>query len=79
MLLLCRKVLCAVQDQLASQLPTKPRGAASAPPGRMAAQLRAELEVHKDALRTAQEEVQQLSATLEKANVMIEVCLLEGM
>ena len=71
--LLCYKLLCAVQDQIASQLPSKPRGAASAPPGRMAAQLRAELEVHKDALRTAQEEVQQLSATLEKANTMIEV------
>ena len=76
--LLCRKLLCAVQDQLASQLPAKPRGAASPQPGRMAAQLRAELEVHKDALRTAQEEVQQLSATLEKANIMIEVCCLEG-
>ena len=75
----CRQLLCAVQDQLASQLPPKPKGAASPQPGRMAAQLRAELEVHKDALRTAQEEVQQLSATLEKANVMIEVCWLEGM
>eukprot|EP00891_Asterochloris_glomerata_P000304 jgi/Astpho2/304/Aster-02189 len=61
-----------LKDQLASQLPAKPRGAASPQPGRMAAQLRAELEVHKDALRTAQEEVQQLSATLEKANIMIE-------
>ena len=74
----CRKLLYAMQDQLASQLPSKPKEAASPKPGRMAAQLRAELEVHKDALQTAQEEVQQLSATLEKANIMIEVCYLEG-
>ena len=51
------------------------RAAAPASPEqrRLATRLRAELEVHKEALATAKEEVASLASSLEKANSWIEV------
>lgn len=54
------------------------RATASGSPeqGKLATRLRAELEVHKEALATAKEEVATLASSLEKANSWIEVCSL---
>ncbi len=41
--------------------------------GKLATRLRAELEVHKEALATAKEEAASLASSLEKANSWIEV------
>ena len=51
------------------------RAAAPASPeqGKLATRLRAELEVHKEAMATAKEEVASLASSLEKANSWIEV------
>ena len=54
------------------------RATASGSPeqGKLATRLRAELEVHKEALATAKEEVATLASSLENANSWIEVCSL---
>lgn len=64
------------QDKLqeaSSKAATRPGTAASPEQGKLAARLRAELEVHKEALQAAKEETANLASSLEKANSLIEV------
>ena len=55
--------------------PKKSPAKQTAEPGKLAAQLRAELEVHKEALSSAKDEIQTLSESLGRANSFIEVLL----
>lgn len=71
-------MLAGVQDKLKEACSAASDRAA--PPalleqGKLAARLRAELEVHKEALAAAKQEVACLASSLDKANSMIEVCL----
>ena len=50
---------------------------ASPEQGKLATRLRAQLEVHKEALQAAREETTALASSLEKANSLIEVCALQ--
>ncbi|KAL3148684.1 hypothetical protein ABBQ38_014099 [Trebouxia sp. C0009 RCD-2024] len=64
-----------LQDKLqeaSSKAATRPGTAASPEQGKLAARLRAELEVHKEALQAAKEETANLASSLEKANSLIE-------
>ena len=73
---------CGTQDKLkeaSSRAGDRAAAPASPDQGRLATRLRAELEVHKEALATAKEEVGTLASSLEKANAWIEVSnLLRG-
>ena len=65
-----------MQDKL-KEAADRAAGRATAPAspeqGKLATKLRAELEVHKEALATAKEEAASLASSLEKANLWIEV------
>ncbi len=70
----CLHAAAAVQDKLKEASSTVSAAAPASPEqGKVATRLRAELEVHKEALATAKEEVGSLASSLEKANSWIEV------
>lgn len=65
-----------MQDKLkeaADRAANRATAPASPEQGKLATRLRAELEVHKEALATAKEEAASLTSSLEKANSWIEV------
>ena len=78
LLVCCSKFIWHLQDRLheaVSSLNAKAAAPASPEKNKLANQLRAELEVHKDALAASKQEIAALADSLDKASSMIEVSL----